>query len=653
MQESFPILPNRCHAIHGADCIMGFGQAANFLQAVSTDNSLIAKGCLGQLGQLGKSTVQSDESARIIHVATLFQMGDAHGGILQDLRVTPGQASELRRASGDLPSVVLDERQLCDLEMLMHGAFSPLRGFLSRDDYESVVERMRLANGTLWPIPITLDVPVALSGGIGPGSKVALRDAQGVLRAVLSVTDAWIPDREREASKVFGTTDSLHPGARYTLGCAGSLALGGPVSAVCDVDHHDFTELRDTPATLRAWFSAKGWDRIVAFQTRNPMHRAHRELTLRAAEKVGGKLLIHPVVGQSKPGDVDHYTRVRCYRALLPYYPADSVKLSLLPLAMRMAGPREAIWHAIIRKNYGATHFIVGRDHAGPGNDRDGRPFYDPFAAQRLLKIHEAELGIVSVLFPAMVYAVNRDAYLPSDEVLDADEVKDVSGTQLRQHLRDGTEIPPWFSFPEVVRILRERHPMKKARGFAVFFTGLSGAGKSTIAQALMARLMEGSARPVTLLDGDEVRRHISRGLGFSREDRAANVERIGYIAGEVVRHGGIAICAPIAPFADSRADARKWVEAHGAFVEVYVCTDIEVCESRDIKGLYAQARAGRLANFTGVNDPYEAPEYPELRLDGNAGTPRELAGRVVELLVNMELLETAETVSWRGGRAS
>lgn len=595
-----------------------------------------------QAGKLGGPKRNSDE--------TLFA---AHGGPLLELTVTPQEASELRRASGDLPSVVLDAQQLCDLEMLMHGAFSPLQGFLSRDDYESVVERIRLANGILWPIPITLDVPASLSGRIGPGADVALRDCQGVLLAVLSVTDAWIPDREHEASKVFGTTDLLHPGARNTVGRTGSLALGGRVRAVCDVAHHDFTELRDTPRSLRSWFSANGWERIVAFQTRNPMHRAHRELTIRAAEQVGAKLLIQPVVGQSKPGDVDHYTRVRCYRALLPYYPAERVKLSLLPLSMRMAGPREAVWHAIIRKNYGATHFIVGRDHAGPGNDRDGRPFYDPFAAQGLLRAHEAELGIGIVPFQAMVYAANRDAYLASDEVLDADEPKDVSGTQLREHLRNGTDIPPWFSFPEVVRILRERHPAGKRRGFVIFFTGLSGAGKSTIAQAVMALLMENSARPVTLLDGDEVRRHISRGLGFSREDRAANVERIGYIAAEVVRHGGIAICAPIAPFADSRAEARRLVEVHGAFVEVHVCTEIEVCEARDIKGLYTQARAGKISNFTGVNDPYETPECPELRLDGNAGTPLELARKVVCLLVDMDLVEAAGTALSDRGEAS
>lgn len=564
----------------------------------------------------------------------------AHGGILKDLAEPPAEAERLRRHSAGLPGIVLDAQQLCDLELLVNGAFSPLEGFLGRADYNSVLERLRLANGTLWPIPITLRVDEAFAATLSGGDEVALRDAQGVPLAILEVSDIWRPDRENEARKVFGTTDRLHPGVAKLLDGSAGVALGGKVRGIGRIAHFDFVELRDSPRALREWFVAQGWERIVAFQTRNPMHRAHRELTLRAAEQVGAKLLIQPVVGLTKPDDVDHYTRVRCYRALLPQYPADSVKLSLLPLAMRMGGPREALWHAIIRKNYGATHFIVGRDHAGPGKGADGQPFYDPFAAQRLLQEHEAELGITIVPFPAMVYAANRDTYLPSTEVVDGDDVRDISGTQLRTHLREGSEIPAWFSFPEVVDILRERHPARGARGFALFFTGLSGAGKSTIAQAVLARLLERTARPVTVLDGDEVRRHVSRGLGFSREDRAANVTRIGYIASEVVRHGGIAICAPIAPFTDARAEARALVEAHGGFIEIHVATAIEVCEGRDRKGLYAQARAGTIANFTGVNDPYEAPERPELRLDGGSASPEELAASVLELLRERGLID-------------
>jgi sulfate adenylyltransferase len=416
--------------------------------------------------------------------------------------------------------------------------------------------------------------------------------------------------------------------------------LGGRVRGIQSPAHYDFGELRDTPRSLRAWFEANGWSRIVAFQTRNPMHRAHRELTLRAAQQVGAKLLIQPSVGLTKPGDVDHYTRVRCYHALLAEYPQGDVKLSLLPLAMRMGGPREALWHAIIRKNYGASHFIVGRDHAGPGKDSSGQPFYGPYEAQALLEQHQQELGIHIVPFPAMVYAANRDTYLPSNEVTTNDDVRDVSGTQLRQFLHDGAEIPAWFSFPNVVKILRERHPVHAPRGFALFFTGLSGSGKSTIAQAVIAQWLEHSSRPITVLDGDEVRKHLSRGLGFSREDRAANVTRIAYVASEIVRHGGIAICAPIAPYADDRAEARALIEAHGDFIEIHVATALEVCESRDRKGLYAQARAGTITHFTGISDPYEVPEHPELRLDGNAADPVVLAQQILALLRSRGLIE-------------
>jgi len=562
-----------------------------------------------------------------------------HGGVLKELYLPRADAEALKQHSASLPGIDLNPRQLCDLELLLSGAFSPLDGFLGQRDYESVVEHLRLADGTLWPMPITLDVSEAVAATITAGTEVALRDSQGVPLAVLEVQDIYRPDRLHEAQQVFGSTDRLHPGVAELLERTQPVALGGRLRGVQPPEHHDFSELRDTPRALRTWFTENGWSHIVAFQTRNPMHRAHRELTLRAAQQVGAKLLIQPVVGLTKPGDVDHYTRVRCYRALLPQYPQDSAKLSLLPLAMRMGGPREALWHAIIRKNYGASHFIVGRDHAGPGNDASGRPFYGPFDAQQLLTQRQDELGIQIVPFPAMVYAANRDEYLPSTEVTAGDDVRDISGTELRRHLHEGSEIPAWFSFPEVVDILRERHPAKAARGFALFFTGLSGSGKSTIAQAVIAQLLERTSRPVTVLDGDEVRKHLSRGLGFSREDRSANVTRIGYVASEIVRHGGIAICAPIAPFADDRATVRALVEAHGNFVEIHVATAIEVCEARDRKGLYAQARAGKIAHFTGVSDPYEVPDRPELRVDGNAAEPAVLARQILALLRNTGLI--------------
>ncbi len=563
-----------------------------------------------------------------------------HGGELKDLYLPATQAQALRQHSASLPGVDLTTRQLCDLELLLNGAFSPLEGFLKQHDYESVLENLRLADGTLWPIPITLDVSESFAATIKPGSEVALRDSQGVPLAVLDVEDIYRPDRLREAVQVFGTSDVTHPGVSELLQRTGPVYLGGRLRGIQPPEHYDFTELRDSPRSLRAWFVENGWSRIVAFQTRNPMHRAHRELTLRAAQQVDARLLLQPSVGLTKPGDIDHYTRVRCYKALLPHYPEGTATLSLLPLAMRMGGPREAVWHAIIRKNYGASHFIVGRDHAGPGNDGDGKPFYQPFEAQQLLQRYQKELGIEIVAFPAMVYAANRDTYLPSTDVGRDDDVRDLSGTQLRKHLHEGSEIPAWFSFPPVVNILRQRHPVRAERGFAVFFTGLSGAGKSTIANALIAQLLESTSRPLTVLDGDEVRKHLSRGLGFSREDRAANVTRIGYVASEIVRHGGIAICAPIAPYADARAEARALVEAHGDFIEIHVDTALGVCEARDRKGLYAQARAGKIAQFTGISDPYEIPENPELRIDGSSAEPLVLARQILALLRNRRLVQ-------------
>jgi sulfate adenylyltransferase len=556
-----------------------------------------------------------------------------HGGVLRDLYLPTSEAESLKRRSASLPQWTLNQRQLCDLELLLNGGFSPLQGFLGRVDYDRVLKEMRLADGTLWPMPITLDVDEAFAAGLPEGAQISLNDVQGTPMAVLTVEDIYFPDHIAEARAVFGTTDRTHPGVAELLDRTGPVYLGGRLQGIQSPAHYDFANLRHSPRQLRDWFRQHGWDRIVAFQTRNPMHRAHRELTLRAAEQVGAKLLIQPSVGRTKPGDVDHYTRVRCYRALLEHYPRDRATLSLLPLAMRMGGPREALWHAIIRKNYGASHFIVGRDHAGPGKGADGKPFYDPYEAQRLLAEHEHELGIRIVPFPAMVYAANRDTYLPQTEVTGQDDIRDISGTELRRRLHSGEEIPAWFTFPEVVDILRERHPADARQGYTLFFTGLSGSGKSTLAQAVLARLLETGSRPVTVLDGDEVRRHLSKGLGFSREDRDANITRIGYVASEVVRHGGIAICAPIAPYANARADARQLVQVHGRFVEIHVSTPLDVCEARDRKGLYAAARAGKIKGFTGIDDPYEIPAAPELRVDTSQLSVTEAAERVVTWL--------------------
>jgi sulfate adenylyltransferase len=556
-----------------------------------------------------------------------------HGGRLCELLLPAVEADAARLEAATLPAWDLTPRQRCDLELLLGGGFSPLTGFLGRADYESVLARMRLADGTLWPIPVTLDVSETLAQGLTPGARVALRDADNTPLAILTVDEVWRPDREHEAQQVFGSTDRAHPGVADLLDRSHPVYVGGRVEGIQMPGHYDFVALRDTPASLRRRFVELGWDRVVAFQTRNPLHRAHRELTLRAAERTGAKLLIHPVVGLTKPGDVDHYTRVRCYQALMPNYPEGLATLSLLPLAMRMAGPREAVWHAIIRKNYGCAHFIVGRDHAGPGNDSQGRPFYGPYDAQTLLAQHAEELGIAMVPFEAVVYAENRDAYIGASAATPADTIRDVSGTELRERLQRGAEIPSWFSFPEIVAVLRERYPAGKPPGFTVLFTGLSGAGKSTLAQALISLMLERSSRPVTLLDGDEVRKHLSRGLGFSREDREANITRIGWVAAEIVRHGGIAVCAPIAPFAAPRAQARAMSESHGGFCEVHVATTLDVCEARDRKGLYAAARRGEIKQFTGISDPYEVPENPELRIDAGRGDPRSHALAIVDWL--------------------
>jgi len=554
-----------------------------------------------------------------------------HGGELVQLQGSAERAAELKAHSKDWPSWDLTPRQLCDLELLMSGGFSPLRGFMNRADYEGVCHNLRLANGTLWPMPITLDVTEELAKKLNPGSsKVALRDPEGVMLAVLSVDDVWQPDRKAEAQAVFNSTSAAHPGADYVINKSNPWYVGGKIEELQPPSHYDFRSLRLTPAELRAEFSRLGWTSVVAFQTRNPMHRAHVELTMRAAKQVEANLLIHPSVGMTKPGDVDYFVRTRCYQLLLSKYPHGTVKLSMLPLAMRLGGPREAIWHGLIRKNHGCTHFIVGRDHAGPGKDTDGKPFYGPYDAQELFKKHEAEMGVKMVPFQMMVYLQNEDRYVPADEVPKGAKVLDVSGTELRQRLNEGREIPAWFTYPEVVQELRRSYPPRHKQGVTVFFTGLSGSGKSTIANALITKFLEMGGRPVTLLDGDLVRKHLSSELGFSKEHRDINIRRIGYVASEITKNGGIAICAPIAPYEATRQAVRQMVERFGGFILVHVATSIEVCEQRDRKGLYAKARAGIVKEFTGISDPYEAPTDAEVVIDTANLSPEEAAQTIL-----------------------
>jgi sulfate adenylyltransferase len=502
---------------------------------------------------------------------------------------------------------------------------------MTRPDYDGVCHNMKLASGVLWPMPITLDVTEQFAKSLKPGtSKVALRDPEGVMLAVLHVEDVWQPDRQAEAKAVFNTTSDAHPGVDYLINKANPWYIGGKIEGLQAPSHYDFKNLRLTPAELRNEFARLGWRRVVAFQTRNPMHRAHQELTFRAAKTVEANLLIHPSVGMTKPGDVDYFTRVRCYQLLMSKYPQGTVKLSLLPLAMRMGGPREAIWHALIRKNHGVTHFIVGRDHAGPGSDRNGKPFYGPYEAQELFKKHEADIGVTMVPFNMMVYLEDQNKYVPDNEVPSGARVLNISGTELRQRLNEGREIPGWFTYPEVVHELRRSYPPRHQQGVTIFFTGLSGSGKSTIANVLLTKFLEVGGRPVTILDGDLVRKHLSSELGFSKEHRDINIRRIGYVASEITKNGGIAICAPIAPYDSVRKQVRHMIEPYGGFILVHIATPVETCEQRDRKGLYAKARAGIIKEFTGISDPYEAPADAEVTIDTAELTAEEAAQEII-----------------------
>ena len=555
-----------------------------------------------------------------------------YGGALVDLIAPPDEAEELRGEAARLPSVQISARAECDLELLATGGFSPLDGFMSREDFLSVVETMRMADGTLFPIPITL--PLDASDGARLGSRVALRDSRNDILAVMDVEDAYEWDWRETALGVFGSLDERHP-LVAEMRRWGGVNVSGRMRVLRLPRHHDFRELRMTPTQTRAALERAGHDNVVAFQTRNPLHRVHEELTKRAAASVDGVLLLHPVVGLTRPGDVDHYTRVRTYRALTErHYERDRVLLALLPLAMRMGGPREAVWHAIIRRNFGANHLIVGRDHAGPGVDSSGKPFYGAYDAQELVESHADEIGVRVVTFSELVYVPSERRYEEASKLPPGTETAAISGTQVRdEYLSAGKPLPEWFTRPEVAEILADAYPPKRRQGACVWFTGLSGAGKTATAEALAPMLLE-RGRQSTMLDGDVVRTHLSKGLGFSKEDRDTNILRIGFVASEIVRHGGIAICAAISPYIATRDAVRRMMDA-GKFVEVFVDTPLEVCESRDSKGMYAKARAGEITNFTGIDDPYEPPPSPEIALDTVSRTAEENAAIIVEWLEN------------------
>lgn len=540
------------------------------------------------------------------------------------------------KEANQYPSWELTDRQICDLELLLTKGFNPLDGFLDKKNYESVVSKNRLFNGSLWPIPITLDISKKFSNTIKNKKKITLRDKEGFPLSILEINDIWEPDLKKEATLVYGTDDVNHPGVNYLYNISNSIYVGGKVELINYPRHYDYQKHRHTPKELKKVFNNYGWKKIIAFQTRNPLHKAHIEMTMRASKDYNAKILIHPVVGLTKPGDVDHYTRVRCYEHALDKYSDGEAFLSLIPLAMRMGGPREALWHAIIRKNYGCTHLIVGRDHAGPGNDINGQPFYGPYEAQELLLKHEKEIGIKMIPFKFMVYIPSEKSYEVLDNVKKGIDFQTISGTELRTLLDKGKGIPEWFTYPKIAKELENSRPTLLKRGLTIFFTGLSGSGKSTLANGLLVKFLEEGSRPVSLLDGDIVRTHLSSELGFSKEHRSLNVQRIGFVASEITKNRGIAICAPIAPYTKDRSFNRALISKVGGYIEIYVSTSLEKCEERDVKGLYQKARKGLIPEFTGISDPYEEPRNPEFIINSSEIPPEKLVNEIYSKIINL-----------------
>ncbi|KAJ1778197.1 Sulfate adenylyltransferase [Coemansia sp. RSA 1824] len=560
-----------------------------------------------------------------------------HGGILKDLYVRdePIQASVQAEAE-TLPYVTLTERQLCDLELILNGGFSPLDGFLTQAEYTSVVETLRLPDGTLWAIPIYLDIARSELDklGVSTGSRLTLRDPRDDQPlAIITVSDLYTPDFANEAEKVYGANDQAHPAVHYLFNNTRDTFVGGKLQAVNAPQHYDYVAIRRNPTEVRALFKKLNWTRVVAFQTRNPMHRAHRELTVRAARMRHANVLIQPVVGLTKPGDIDHFTRVRVYQAIMPKYPNGMAQLSLLPLAMRMGGPREALWHAIIRKNFGATHFIIGRDHAGPGTNSQGQDFYGPYEAQDLVLKYKDELDIEVVPFQMLTYLPDTDEYMPINEVPNETKTLNISGTELRRRLKTGAPIPEWFSYPEVVRILREANPPRDKQGFTVFLTGLHASGKEAIARALQVALNQEGGRSVSLLLGETIRHELSSELGYTKRERNINVARIGFVAAELTRAGAACIAAPIAPYDEARQLVRQQVDKTGGFYLVHVATPLEACIKNDRAGVYQRAINGEIKGFTGIDDVYEAPENPDLSADITKTSISQIVHEIILLL--------------------
>jgi sulfate adenylyltransferase len=557
-------------------------------------------------------------------------------GKLINLLLDEADAEHIKVESESYPSITLSQRQQCDLELLVTGALSPLTGFMNQDDYESVVENTSLLDGTIWPIPYYLDLTEEQAANINVGDKVALHDMEGFMPAVITVESKWLPDKNKEAENIYGTLDTEHPGVDYLMNSVGKVYIGGKVDAVQLPFHYDFETLRYTPLELRQHFDKLGWRSIVAFHTSKPMHAVHYEMTMRASKQANAHILIHPVVGMAKPGDLHYYSRVHCYEAILKQYPKSLVSLALIPMAMRMAGPREALMNAIIRQNYGCTHYIVGTEHAGPPNVRDsGKRFYVTGASQQYVKQFENDIDIKIINIEELCYDEDKGKFITrtdSKQVLCSSE--SFSNTRILNSLLKQEEIPEWVTFPEVLAALRQSYPSRSKRGLTLFFTGLSGSGKSTLARIIYAKFIEEGKRPVTLLDGDVVRLNLSSELGFSKKDRNTNIRRIGYVASEITKNRGVAICAPIAPYKDIRREVRNKIEEYGSFIEIHVSTSLEECESRDRKGLYAKARKGIIPEFTGISDPYDVPEKPEIRVDTVDVSPMQAAQDIYLYLI-------------------
>ncbi len=548
-----------------------------------------------------------------------------YGGELNSLMATPARAEAIKREAMTLPSLDLSWKQICELELLLNGALSPLPGYMNQAEMHSVLAGMKLPDGMFWPRPVLLTVSEKAAEKLAAGQTVALRDGEGVMPAILHISEVW--RAEPEAEMRLAETSGV-PIAR-ALAEPGQYYVGGRLEGVTLPPRHDFLSLRLTPAEMREQFARLGWRRVMAYQPSQPLHRPQYEFLLRTAKQQESNLLVHAVAGSDPVLESGHFALVRACQALMPRLPAATSMLALNPMTPWAAGPRKTLLKAIMARNYGCSQLVIGGETPLEGRQRRGQDTPN-LAKDSVYAVARESLGVTLLPFPRMVYVEDRDEWLAEEEVPAGARTESMSGTELTRRLMQNLKVPDWFSFPEVLDELRKAYPPRSRQGFTVFFTGLSGSGKSTIARALTVRLMEMGGRRVSLLDGDIVRTHLSSELGFSKAHRDINIRRIGFVASEISKHGGIAICAPIAPYRATRRAVRGMIEEWGGFLEIHVSTSIEVCEQRDRKGLYAKARAGLIPEFTGVSDPYEVPERPELAID----TTRYSVDEAVQMIV-------------------